>query len=180
MMISYNTLLQQSLSRGLQSPHYIPPGQKINTDQLNNVCLAIMINYNTLINYEKTNLPVDRHVRVTLQNPPKKEKKEVKTPKTIGDQITSRISMYINSKGDMVKPCCVHRRKKKLLNRWWKALVCVAGAVGSCITAWKPFIINNKLQTINGRSGQTTVIHYATLNKNRNFSCFFFWIPIYI
>lgn len=29
-----------------------------------------MINYNTLINYEKTNLPVDRHVSimVTLQN----------------------------------------------------------------------------------------------------------------
>lgn len=82
MMISYNTLLQQSLSRGLQSPHYIPPGQKINTDQLN-VCLAIVINYNTLINYEKTILPVDRHVSVTLQNSPQKikKKKEKKTPK---------------------------------------------------------------------------------------------------
>lgn len=70
MMISYNTILQQSLSRGLQSPHYIPPGQKINTDQLNNACLAIVINYNTLINYEKTNLPVDRYfsIMVTLQN----------------------------------------------------------------------------------------------------------------
>lgn len=47
-----------------------PPGQKINTDQLNNACLAIVINYNTLINYEKTNLPMDRCVRimVTLQN----------------------------------------------------------------------------------------------------------------
>lgn len=100
MMISYNTLLQQSLSR-LQSPHYIPPGQKINTDQLNNVCLAIVINYNTLINYEKTILPVDRHVSVTLQNsPPKKKKKDrEKTPETIRDQIRSRISMYIDSKG---------------------------------------------------------------------------------
>lgn len=69
-MISYNTLLQQSLSRGLQSPHYIPPKQKINTDQLNNACLAIVVNYNTLISYEKRNLPVDRYdsITVTLQN----------------------------------------------------------------------------------------------------------------
>lgn len=82
MMISYNTLPQQSLSRGLQSPHYIPPGQKINTNQLNNVCLAIVINYNTLINYEKTILPVDRHVSVTLQNSPQKiKKRKKKTPK---------------------------------------------------------------------------------------------------
>lgn len=66
MMISYNTLLQQSLSGGLQSPHYIPPGRKINTDQLNNACRAIVINYNTLINYGKTNLPVDRHVSITV------------------------------------------------------------------------------------------------------------------
>lgn len=81
----------------------------------------------------------------------------------------------------MVNPCCVHRRKKNLLNRWWKALVCVAGAVVSCITVWKPFIINNKLQTINGRSGQITVTHYATLNKNCNFRLFFFKYPsIYI
>lgn len=46
-----------------------PPGQKINTDQLNNACLAIVVNYNTLISYEKTNLPVERYVNimVTLQ-----------------------------------------------------------------------------------------------------------------
>lgn len=70
MMISYNTLLQQSLSRVLQCPHYIPLKQKINTDQLNNACLAIVVNYNTLINYEKTNLPVDGYdsIMVTLQN----------------------------------------------------------------------------------------------------------------
>lgn len=75
MMISYNTLLQQSLSRGLQSPYYIPPGQKIHTDQLNNACLAIVINYNTLINYEKTNFPMDTYVSimVTLQNGEKSE-----------------------------------------------------------------------------------------------------------
>lgn len=45
-----------------------PPGQKINTDQLNNACRAIVINYNTLINYRKTNLPVDGYVSIiTLQ-----------------------------------------------------------------------------------------------------------------
>lgn len=70
MMISHNTLLQQSLSGVLQSPHYNPLKQKINTDQLNNACLAIVVNYNTLINYEQTNLPVDRYdnTMVTLQN----------------------------------------------------------------------------------------------------------------
>lgn len=60
MMISYNTLLKQSLAEVLQSPRYIPLKKKINTDQLNNACLAIVVNYNTLVNYEKANLPVDR------------------------------------------------------------------------------------------------------------------------
>lgn len=60
MMISYNTLLKQSLSEVLQSPRYIPLKKKINTDQLNNACLVIVVNYNTLVNYEKANLPADR------------------------------------------------------------------------------------------------------------------------
>lgn len=38
-----------------------------------NACLAIVINYNTPINYGKTNLPVDRYVSIMVTKSEKSE-----------------------------------------------------------------------------------------------------------
>lgn len=61
MMISHNTPSQAVIIQGTPEPTLYPPkGKKINTDQLNNGCLAVVVNYNRLINYEKGKSPSGR------------------------------------------------------------------------------------------------------------------------